>query len=73
MVELYMLVLISITTTGNLHAQDIGRFEHYGQCLQAEAAMSEAIPVIEFPVVETQVYRCFPIPKREDHVTIPVR
>lgn len=57
MVEMFVLVMITVFNYGASNSQTIGKFEHYGQCLQAEAAMSESEEVS--PNART-FYRCFP-------------
>jgi hypothetical protein len=42
MVEVFVLVMITVFNYGASQSQTIGKFDHYGQCLQAEAAMSES-------------------------------
>jgi hypothetical protein len=61
---MFVLAMISIFASGSLSIERIGTFEHYGQCLQAEAAMSESF-VYEPSLPHYQVYRCLAL-KVED-------
>ena len=57
----FVLTMITVSLDGSVYAKSIGMFEHYAQCLQAEAAMSEALGADERSHYGRTFYRCFPV------------
>jgi hypothetical protein len=55
---MFILAMITVFVSGSPMIQTVGTFEHYGQCLQAEAAMSENVTT---NANLYQIYRCLPL------------
>lgn len=64
---MFILSLIVVFAAANTPptTHNIGTFEHYGQCLQAEAAMSESLEADERNTEYRTFYRCLPVPEAE--------